>query len=216
MKYSLAFVLMLAPGMVLSAAAQSPAAQATTHGAPAKIAIVAFQTAVIQTNEFQRNMANLQKKYAPQRQQLKALNDQIEAMTKQLQAQQSTLTEAERASRASAIDTKKKQLNRDAQDAQSQFQQDMQDMFSTVAAKVYGVMSDYVKQHGYTLVLDASEHQSPILYATDSSNITKAVLDAYNAKSGVPAQAAVPAAPMPTPTAVAPKTPRTAGPAAKH
>ena len=205
MKHSLAFVLTLASGMVLSAAAQSPAAPATKPGAPAKIAIIAFQTTVVQTNEFQRDLADLQKKYDPQRQQIKALNDQIDTMTKQLQAQTATLSAAERDSRASAIDTKKRQLERDAQAAQSQFQQDMQGTFSAVAAKVYGVMSDYVKQQGYTLVLDASQQQSPILYAVDSTNITKAVLDAYNQKSGIPAPAAELAAPTPTPAAAAPK-----------
>lgn len=215
MKYPLAFVLTLASGMVLSAAAQSPAAPATTPAAPVKIAVIEFQTVVVQTNEFQRNMADLQKKYDPQREQLKALSDQIDTMTKQLQGQGTTLSAAERASQASAIETKKKQLDRDAQDAQSQFQQDMQSMFTSVAAKVYGVMSDYVKQNGYTLVLDASQQQTPILYSVDSSNITKAVLDAYNVKSGIPAQAAVPAAPMPKPAA-APKPARSAAPAVRH
>ena len=209
MKQSLAFVLTLASGMVLSAAAQSPAARATTPGAPAKIAVIAFQTAVVQTNEFQRNLADLQKKYAPQRQQLQALSSQIDSMSQQLQAQQATLSEAERTARASAIDAKKKQLDRAAQDAQSAFQQDMQSMFTAVASKVYGVMSGYVKQQGYTLVLDASQQQSPILYAVDSANITKAVLDAYNLKSGVPATAAEPAAATPIPA-------RTVRPAARH
>jgi outer membrane protein len=196
MKRLLAVILTLASGMVLSAAAQSPAAPAAASGAPpAKVAVIAFQTAVVQTNEFKRNMAELQKKYGPQRQQLEALSNQIDTMSKQLQAQQATLSEAQRAAQASAIDAKKKQLDRDAQDAQSAFQQDMQDMFTATAKKVYGVMDGYVKQRGYTLVLDASQQQSPILYAADSTDITKAVLDAYNAKSGIPA----PAAPAPQP-----------------
>ncbi len=209
MKHSLAFVLALASGMALSAVAQSPAVPATTAGAPAKIAVIAFQTAVVQTNEFQRNLADLQKKYAPQRQHIEALSGEIGTMTKQLQTQGATLSAAERTARASAIDAKKQQLNRDAQDAQSAFQKDMQNVFTTVAAKVYGVMSDYVKQQGYTLVLDASQQQSPILYADDSTDITKAVLDAYNLKSGIPAPAAEPAATAPQPA-------RTVRPAAKH
>ncbi len=209
MKRLLAIVLTLASGMALSAAAQSPAAPAAAPRAPAKVAVIAFQTAVVQTNEFQRNLAELQKKYDPQRQQLKALSDQIDTITKQLQAQEATLSEAERASRSSLIDGKKKQLDRDAQDAQSAFQQEMQDMFSAVAAKVYDVMSGYVKQRGYTLVLDASQQQTPILYAEDSTDITKAVLDAYNLKSGVPAPAAGQAVPAPQPT-------RTVRPAVQH
>lgn len=193
MKRSLVIALTLASGMTLSAFAQSTAAHSAA-AAPArasKVAVIAFQAAVAQTNEFQRNFADLQKKYDPRRQQLKALSDEIDGLTKQLQSQSATLSDAERTSRATAIDTKKKQLDRDAQDAQNDFQQDMQDMFKGVAAKVYEVMTSYAQEHGYTLVLDASQQENPVLYAVESVNITKPVLEAYNQKSGVPAPAPV-------------------------
>ena len=48
-------------------------------------------------------------------------------------------------------------------------------------------LTTYAQQHGYTLVLDVSQQQNPVLYATESTNITKAIIDAYNVKSGVPA-----------------------------
>ncbi len=51
------------------------------------------------------------------------------------------------------------------------------------------------------LVLDVSQQQSPVLYAPDSTNITKAVIDAYNVKSGVPAPPAAPAGTAPRPAA---------------
>src|ERR1035441_3397059 len=67
---------LLASGLVLSATAQTPAAPAgassaaaTTPAGPPKIAVIAFQVAVGQTNEFQRNFADLQKKFDPKRQQ---------------------------------------------------------------------------------------------------------------------------------------------------
>jgi outer membrane protein len=65
-----------------------------------------------------------------------------------------------------------------------------------------------VQQQGYTVVLDVSQQQNPVLWAADSTNITKPILDAYNVKSGVPApppsaQGAAPAAPKPAPKAPA-------------
>jgi outer membrane protein len=194
MKRSLALVATLASGMVLSAAAQTPAASvaaaaptATTPAGPSRIAVVAFQVAVAQTNEGQRNFADLQKKYDPKRQQLKAASDEVDTLTKQLQAQGATLSDAERATRATAIDTKKKQLDRDFQDTQSDFQQEMQEVYNNLASKVYDVMQAYAQKEGFTLVLDVSQQQSPVLFASDSTNITKQVIDAYNLKSGVPA-----------------------------
>ena len=73
MKRSLVFAVILASGFVLTAAAQTPAAPSAPAAAapagPPKIAVVAFQVAVGQTNEFQRDFADLQKKYDPKRQQ---------------------------------------------------------------------------------------------------------------------------------------------------
>jgi outer membrane protein len=78
MKRSLAILVTLASGLVLSAAAQTSPAPAAPAG-PAKVAVIAFQAAVGQTNEFQRNFADLQKKYEPKRAQLKTMADDIDA-----------------------------------------------------------------------------------------------------------------------------------------
>ncbi len=198
---------MLASGLALSATAQSPAAApaATAPAGPAKIAVIAFQVAVAQTNEGQRNFADLQRKYEPKRAQLKSLSDEVDTLKKQLQAQGDKLSDAERASRAKTIDDKEKQLQRSAEDAQNDFQQEMQQLYNSLASKVYDVLASYAKEQGYTLVLDVAQQQNPVLYASESTNITKAVIDAYNAKSGVPAPPAqeLPSAPKP-PAAHAP------------
>ena len=205
MKRSLALIVTLASGFVLSAAAQTPAAPAAPAG-PAKIAVIAFQVAVAQTNEGQRNFADLQKKYEPKRAQLKSLSDEIESLKKQLQTQADKLSDAEKASKAKAIDEKDKQLQRSAEDAQNDFQTEMQEVYNGLASKVYDVLASYAQQQGFTLVLDVAQQQNPVLFATESSNITKQVIDAYNVKSGVPAPPAPPAgaaAPKPAPRAPA-------------
>jgi outer membrane protein len=208
MTRSLALVITLASGFVLSAAAQTlpvPAASAAPAG-PAKIAVIAFQVAVAQTNEGQRSFADLQKKYDPKRQTLKTLSDDIDNLKKQLQAQGDKLSDAERASRAKTIDDKEKQLQRQAEDAQNDFQQETQELYNGLASKVYDVLNDYATKQGFTLVLDVAQQQNPVLYASDSTNITKQVIDAYNVKSGVPAPPAQPAAAAPA-AKPAPKAP---------
>jgi len=206
---------MLASGLALSAAAQtSPAptpgtAAAAAPAGPAKIAVIAFQVAVAQTNEGQRSFADLQRKYQPKQSQLKARNDEIETLTKQLQTQGEKLSDDERAARAKTIDDKKKQLQRNAEDDQNDMQNEMQELYTSLASKVYDVLNDYATKHGYTLVLDFSQQQSPVvLFATDSTNITKAIIEAYNVKSGVPAPP--PSAPgaAPIPSAPKPATPK--------
>ena len=206
MKRSIALAITLASGFVLSAAAQTlPVPASAAPAGPVKIAVIAFQVAVAQTNEGQRNFADLQKKYEPKEAQLKALNDEIENLKKQLQAQGDKLSDAERASRAKTIEDKDKQLQRSAEDTRNDFQSEMQELYNTLASKVYDVLAGYAQQQGYTLVLDVAQQQNPVLYANESSNITKQIIDAYNVKSGVPA-------PPPAPASAAPAAPR---PAAK-
>ena len=200
MKRTLALALTLASGLALSATAQtSPAASAPAG--PVKVAVIEFQAAVGQTNEFQRNIADLQKKYEPKRVQLKTMADEIDNLTKQLQAQGDKLSDAARATQTKTIDEKKKQAQRFAEDAQNDLSTEMNDVYGKVASKVFDVLTTYVQQQGITLVLDASEsqQQSPIvLYHVENSDISKAIVDAYNVKSGVPAP---PAQPPSAPTA---------------
>jgi len=218
MKRSIVLPVVLFSGFALFAGAQSPVAHpagaapatAASPAGPGKIAVIAFQVAVGQTNEFQRNFADLQKKWDPKRQELKKLSDDVDASTKELQTQGTTLTDAERASRAKAIDDKKKQLDRSAEDAQKDFQQELQELYSGTATKVYDVLSNYAKENGYTLVLDVAGQQTPILYAMPTTDITKVIIEAYNVKSGVPAPP--PAAPAPAGTTPSAPKPAPNGP----
>jgi outer membrane protein len=140
-------------------------------------------------------------------------------MTKQLEADQAKLTPAEQQSRANAIDNKKKQLDRDGQDASNDFQQEMQDIYNGLASKVYDVLQSYAELHGYTLVLDISAgQQQPVLYFNTATNITKEIIDAYNVKSGIPAPPApaAGAAGAPRPAAPRPAAPAAPRPAPAH
>ena len=128
-----------------------------------------------------------------------------------MQTQGDKLSDAERATRTKTLDDKKKQLDREAEDAQNDFQQEMQDLYNALASKVYDVLASYAQEHGFTLVLDVAQQNNPVLYANESTNITKPIIDAYNVKSGVPAPPAQPAglcpAPAPQAKPAAPKGP---------
>jgi outer membrane protein len=81
----------------------------------------------------------------------------------------------------------------------------MQETFNGVAQKVGEVLIAYSQQHGFTLVLDGGDQQTQmVLYHNPATDISQAVLDAYNLKSGVPAPTAQPAAATPKPAPRAP------------
>jgi Skp family chaperone for outer membrane proteins len=191
-------------------AAAQPAAEApvTPQAIPAKIALVAFEQAVFATNEGQRAVQDIQAKYKPKKDQIETLSTEVDSLKKQLQSAPATLSDAERATKLKAIDTKEKQLNREAEDAQTAYNTDLQEQYGKIAGKVSATLKKYVQDNGYTLLLDVSSQQSNVMWANQSTDVTQAVVTAYNTSSGVAApapSAPAAAAPRPRPTTPAPK-----------
>jgi len=202
-----------APPPSAAPAAQQPPAPVAPQAIPAKIALIAFEQAVINTNEGQRTLLDIQKKFEPQKTKLDALAADIESLKKQAEAGKATMPQEEYASRVKTIDTKEKQYQRDVDDAQAAYQADLQDAYSKVAAKVHVVMGNYLTLNGYTLALDVSNQQSPVTWALEQTDVTEAVITAYNASSGITAPPpAAPSATRPDPRPAAPATPHTTTP----
>jgi Skp family chaperone for outer membrane proteins len=200
-----------APATTPPAAAASAAAP---QAIPAKIALVAFEQAVFATNEGQKAVQDVQKKYEPRKSQIDTLAAEVDSLKKQLQSAPATMSDDERASRMKAIDTKEKQLNRDAEDATNAYNADLQEAFGKVAQKVSVTLKNYVAQNGFTLLLDVSNQQNNIImWAVPSTDVTQAVVTAYNASSGVAAPP--PAAPSAARPRSSTTTPKATAPAPK-
>jgi outer membrane protein len=196
-----------APAPAASAPAPAPA-PVVPQAIPAKIALIAFEQSVFATNEGQKSVEDVKKKYEPKKNQIDALAAEVDSLKKQLQSAPATLTDEERASRLKNIDVKEKQLNRDAEDATAAYNADLQEAYGKLAQKVNLTMRKYVQDNGYTLLLDVSGQQSPVLWALPQTDVTEAVINAYNVASGV-------AAPVPSaPSASRPKSAAPAKPAA--
>ena len=201
-----------APAAPATAAANTP--PPPPQAIPAKIALIAFEQAVFATNEGQRAVQDVQKKYEPKKAQIDSLAQEVDSLKKQIQSAPATMSDEERANRLKTIDTKEKQLNRDADDANNAYQADLQEAYAKVARKVSTTVQSYVAQNGYTLLLDVSNQQnSNVMWASQNPNIdsTLAVVNAYNASSGVaapPPSAPSAGAPAPRPRPTTPATPR--------
>ena len=183
---------------------------------PARVALIMFTEAVSATNEGQQAVAELQKKYQPQKDKLDAMAAEIDTLKKDLQAAPATLPEADRANKQKVIDTKDTAYQHAVEDAQNAYGADMNEALGKVADKFAVVMKKYVSDNGYTLLINVGDQQSsPVMWASAEPNadITLAVIDAYNKSSGVapPPPAAPAAASRPKPAATT--TPRTTTPA---
>jgi Skp family chaperone for outer membrane proteins len=226
MNRNLVLISALGAGLMTTAGmAQTPAAPATAHPAsqpaaeapvtpqaiPAKIALIAFEQSVFATNEGQRAVQDIQTKYKPKKDQIDSLSREVDSLKKALQSAPATLSDADRAAKMKEIDSKEKRLNHDAEDAQTAYNTDLQESYGKIAAKVSVVLKKYVSDNGYTLLLDVSSQQSNVMWANQSTDVTQALVAAYNTSSGVAApvptapSAAAPAAAKPRPSTAAPK-----------
>src|SRR6476646_1801441 len=201
-----------------AAPATSPAS-APAGPVPTKLGVVNIQQAISECAGGKREIDALQQKFAPKQVELKGLNDDIDNLKKQYQAQAEKLSDEEKSGQAKAIDTKQKALQRNLEDAQAEFQQGEQDVINRIGAKMVGVLEKYAGANGFAVVLDVSNPQtSPVLWATQGTVITKELVDAYDkenpagATAAKPAGAAKPPAPRPAAT---PARPATASPTPK-
>src|SRR5258708_5662582 len=198
-----------APAPATAPATAPAATRVPVQAIPAKIAVIEYEQVTAATNEGQRALQALQKKYEPQKNQLQALQTEIESLTKQLQSATTTMSDDERASRARTIDTKHKQLQRDGDAATNAFNAELQDTLGAIAKKLGPIVIKYVQDNGFTMLLDNTGQQGGValLWLQQGTDISQAVVDAYNASSGVgaPAVPLAPSAARPRPTTTTPK-----------
>ena len=220
MNRNLVFATALATGLAASSLfAQTTKAPAPAHAAtaapaevkpeaiPAKVAVIAFEQGVVATNEGQRAVADIQKKYEPKKDAIEAHSAEVDSLKKQYQALPATLSDEERASRLKAIDVKEKSLQRDVEEAQTAYNSDVQEAYGKVAQKFGGTAVKYAQDNGFTLLLNiGGQQQLPtVLWWQQTTDITQVTINAYNVASGVaPLPPQAPPAPHRAPAA-APK-----------
>lgn len=175
-----------------AASTATPAAPSAT--APTRVGVIDIQAAIINTNEGRRDFEALAKKFDPKRSEITSLSEDIENLKKQLAAQQDKLNDEERGNRVRAIDQKTKNLQRVGEDAQTEFNTQRDDLVSRIGSKMIEVLRKYAETNNLAVVIDASNQGGGVLWASEQVNITPAIVNAYNAQSNVPAQAAPSAA----------------------
>src|SRR5438270_4386663 len=214
---TLSVAALLSAGAVAQTAATNAAPSTSTTNSviagPNKLAIINIQAAIANTNEGQRDLDALQKKFEPKQIELKSLSDEVDNLKKQLAAQTEKLNDDERNRRVQTIESKQKSLQRNLEDAQNDYQSQSNEIAQRIGGKLMQSLDSYAKQNGYAVVIDVSSQQSPVLWAAQSVDITKPVIEAYNTVSGVAAPATKPAAPSSSPSAVTHR-PATSTPAA--
>jgi len=188
---SIALLVLASMAVMAQTTPAAPPANPLATATGTKVGVIDMQGAIAGSNEGQRDFEALAKKFEPRRVELQKLNTDIEDLKKQLNTQGDKMNADAHESLVKTIETKTKSLQRQAEDAQNEFQQQQSEIAQRILQKMAPVITKYVADSGYGLVLDASAPwpQGPVVLAAPTMDITKNIVDAYNAQSGVPAPA---------------------------
>jgi outer membrane protein len=163
----------------------------TLAGTGNKIGTINIEQAIFASNEGQRDFEVLSKKLEPKQTELKNMNDEVESLKKQLSTQGDKLNEDSRGTLVKQVEEKQKKLERSVQDARDDAQSQQNEIAQRILQKMAPIIVKYAGDKGFGLIMDTSNPwpQGPVLWAGPSVDITKAIVETYNAQSGVSAPA---------------------------
>jgi outer membrane protein len=171
--------------------APSSAGSTIATGTGSKLGTINVEQAIFASNEGQRDFEALSKKLEPKQTELKTQNDEVESLKKQLSTQGEKLNDDARGTLVKQIEQKQKSLERSVQDARDDAQSQQNEIAQRVLQKMAPLIYKYAADNGFGIIVDTSSPwpNGPVFWQNGSIDITKSVVDAYNAQSGVAAPA---------------------------
>jgi outer membrane protein len=172
--------------------------------APNKVGVISIQGAIVGTKDGQKASQELDAKFVPKNKEFQSRQAEITQIQEQLTKGGSVMAEDKRNQMARDIDEKKKRLERDMQDAEDDLKTEQQRVLSSLGQRMMAVVEKYAKDNGYSLILDVSNQNTPVLYASSGIDITQDIISLYDktTSNGGPVSSTAPKPP-------APKTPGT-------
>ena len=167
---------------------------------PTKVGVISIQGAIVGTKDGQKASQELDSRFVPKKKEFDTRQNEIAQLQDQYNKGGNLMAEDKRNQLAREIDEKKKRLERDMQDAQEELQGEQQKVLQSLGQRMMAVIEKYAKDNGYTMILDVSNPNTPVLYASSGIDITQDIVSLYDktTANGSPTAAPTPGAPAPT------------------
>ncbi len=191
-------------------AALAVAAAAYAQQPAPKVGVISVQGAIIGTKDGQKASQELTTKFQPKQKDIQTRQAELAQMQDQYQKSGNLMSDDKRNQLARDIDEKKKRLERDVQDAQDELNAEQQRVLQSLGQRMMAVIEKYAKDNGYSMILDVSNPNTPVLYASSGIDITQDIISLYDKTSTNGGPAAKPGASATPPAGGAAVTPRAA------
>ncbi len=177
MKGYLAVVVAALAAMPVVSRAQG-APEAPKQAPQLAVAVIEVQRLVEESAVGKEIKAKLEKAQADKAAQFKKMNDDLDTLKKQLDAQRSTLTDAKVAELQKQIDDRQVAVQRFQEDAQQQLDEMKRKELANLETQLMPIIKELGQEKKLLLIFN--KYQSGLVYADDSVDITDEVLRRFN------------------------------------
>jgi outer membrane protein len=166
---------------------------------PTKVGVIHIQNAIARTKDGQKAVAEIDAKFGPKRKEVDQKQGELQQMEAQYRTGANTMSDEAKQKLMRDIDQRRKQLQREMDDANAELEQEQGRVLQELGQKIMAVIDRYATERGFALILDISSPQTPVLYASNTIDITADIVALYD-KSQTGAAVAPAAAPTGAPT----------------
>ena len=145
--------------------------------------MVSIQEVIVKTKEGQRASQGIDAKFQPKQKEFEQRQNELAQLEDQLNKGGGVLNEEKRNQLARDIEGKKKRLERDTSDARDELTAEQQRLLSGLGQRILALIEKYAKDKGYSLVLDVSNPNTPVLYAAPAIDLTQEIIAQYDQTS---------------------------------
>lgn len=150
-----------------------------------KVGVINIQGAIAGTKEGQKASQQLDAKVQPKQKAFDQRQSELTGLQDRFNKGSSVLNEEKRNELAREIDRKRKTLERDMADAKDEVTSEEQRILQGLGQKMMTLIEKYAKDNGYSLVLDVSNPNTPVLYASPAIDLTQDIIALYDKVSSV-------------------------------
>ncbi|HET8924246.1 MAG TPA: OmpH family outer membrane protein [Candidatus Acidoferrum sp.] len=192
---SIRMAALIAAALLSTGTAWAQGTAAAPAAAPAKVGVINIRSAIVATAEGKQASAELQSQFAPRQTELENLNKQINDLRQRLSNSAGKLSADEEARLTKEGQRLAAQLERKNNEYQEDVNAAQGDVIDRIGRKMVDVLDRYARENGYSIVLDTSAQNTPILYASNQIDVTQDIIRLFDQAYPIKAGAATPQKP---------------------
>lgn len=192
--------------------AQAPAA------APTKICVVNLQSAMLTTKDGQAAADEFRTKFQePEEKKLQAKQQEMTELNDKLQRGANTMSQTAQDDMRKSLDRKNTEYKRAVEDYQFDHDERQRKLMDDLSSKMQTVIARFAQENACAIFLDVTNPNSGIMWISDTADVTRQIVEAYDKTQSAAGTVAAPAKQLPAssvkPPAATPAKPPAAPPA---